>query len=121
MGGVCHLDIKPANIVINDEDGQAKLVDFGFARHTKRLIRKPCGTLPYIAPEVLSGMEYDGTAADVWSIGSTMLDILYGLGALARALGWKESMVPSQTLGAALSEQLKEAGSVPLWLDTCLG
>lgn len=45
-----------------------KIIDFGF---TKRfdLCKTKAGTHCFMAPEVLSGMIYDGTASDVWSLG----------------------------------------------------
>jgi hypothetical protein len=47
--GLGHLDVKPANVILRDEQ-TAVLVDFGLSgRH----IRPGCGTLEYCAPEVL--------------------------------------------------------------------
>ena len=45
--------------------------DFGFARFTKKrtLLRTNCGSYVYTAPEILEGKEYDGVAADIWSMG----------------------------------------------------
>lgn len=47
--GVGHLDIKPDNVILRHETGQATLVDFGLSGRT---VRKRCGNPLYAAPEV---------------------------------------------------------------------
>ena len=46
-------------------------MDFHFAlvqeSGSKRV--SPCGTVPFIAPEVLESQSYDGLAANIWSLG----------------------------------------------------
>jgi len=37
-----------------------------------------CGTPAYIAPEILSKNGYDGTKADIWSLGTLLYSLLYG-------------------------------------------
>jgi 5'-AMP-activated protein kinase catalytic alpha subunit len=68
--GIVHRDLKPENILM-DHQGIAKLADFGLsAQVTQReLVATPCGSLEYMAPEVLSGNEYDGRCSDIWSFG----------------------------------------------------
>jgi serine/threonine protein kinase len=49
-----HRDIKPDNIVRRKEDGKWVVVDFGLAAYTnKAYLYDKCGTMGYIAPEVL--------------------------------------------------------------------
>lgn len=43
----------------------------------ERLLDKRCGTLPYVAPEILV-RPYDATAADVWSCGVILVAMLSG-------------------------------------------
>ena len=66
--GVVHGDFKPAN-VLWDDDGRVRVADFGLARIAGE---SACdnhrrGTLPFMAPEVLLGLETDARA-DQWSL-----------------------------------------------------
>ena len=44
----------------------------------ERLLERRCGTLPYIAPEVLMRPQYNAEPADVWSCGMVLLAMLTG-------------------------------------------
>jgi serine/threonine protein kinase len=67
--GYAHRDIKPENIFITGKI--VKLSDFGIARAAGRdgLMSTICGSIPYVAPEVLAAVPYDGEKADIWSVG----------------------------------------------------
>ncbi|MBM3189606.1 MAG: hypothetical protein FJZ90_12885, partial [Chloroflexi bacterium] len=79
---VVHCDIKPANIIIDDNSQQAVLVDFGTATPRVRLLaqgpdgKRPSvyGTVGYAAPELYSG---EATPkSDVFSLAATMYHLL---------------------------------------------
>ena len=72
--GIIHRDLKPANIMYDPATQTAKLLDFGIARDAElnpeeRLTREGffVGTMPYGAPETLSG-EMVNEQADVYSL-----------------------------------------------------
>ncbi|KAG5115564.1 hypothetical protein JHK84_041677 [Glycine max] len=74
---VVHRDIKCANILV-DANGSVKLADFGLAKATKLNDVKSSKGSPYwMAPEVvnLRNRGY-GLAADIWSLGCTVLEML---------------------------------------------
>lgn len=78
---IAHRDIKPANIVIleSPDDIKVKLTDFGLAKviaKSKCKSRESCGTLPFMAPEVVLAPFHDVFLADVWSLGVVYLELL---------------------------------------------
>jgi hypothetical protein len=99
---ICHLDVKPENITVN-QDYSAKLVDFGCARHRYSPHGKNLGTLPFIAPEILHGTATDGAPADVWSLGVVLLEMLHGLRTLSKTLGWEMKQKSSEERASDLS------------------
>ncbi|XP_057803525.1 mitogen-activated protein kinase kinase kinase 1-like [Salvia miltiorrhiza] len=76
---VVHRDIKCANILV-DVSGSVKLADFGLAKASKLNDIKSCKGTPYwMAPEVVNRRNHGyGRAADIWSLGCTVLEMLTG-------------------------------------------
>src|SRR5262245_19884294 len=78
--GVLHRDVKPANILF-DEDGNAKLADFGIARlggaATLTEAGTMLGTAAYISPEQARA-EPVTPATDVYSFGVVLYRLLTG-------------------------------------------
>jgi serine/threonine protein kinase len=67
--GLAHNDIKAENVVL-DADGNAKLIDFGFAKVGQVTgDSDKSGTLIYAAPEILLSGPYHPQQVDVWSLG----------------------------------------------------
>ncbi|KAK7087437.1 hypothetical protein V1264_021488 [Littorina saxatilis] len=76
--GVIYRDVKMENILL-DSSGHMQLTDFGLAKWLQGggQTRTVCGTLQYMAPEVLTVYPYDH-AADWWSLGVLMFTMLVG-------------------------------------------
>jgi len=75
---ISHRDIKLENIIINQEDNEIKLLDFGFAVFSTKPLKLFCGTANYMAPEILQKKEYRGSAIDVWTCGILYYTLLTG-------------------------------------------
>ncbi|KAJ8672119.1 hypothetical protein QAD02_003378 [Eretmocerus hayati] len=79
--GIAHRDLKPENLLL-DSHNNLKISDFGLAtiyrfHERERCLDKKCGTLPYVAPEVLE-RPYHAEPADVWSCGIILIALLAG-------------------------------------------
>jgi len=73
--GWLHLDVKPANIVV--ESGRATLIDLSLVGRPGEG-RAGAGTRGYIAPEQAVGSGLSA-ATDVWGLGVTLVESLTGL------------------------------------------
>ncbi|KAK6921398.1 Protein kinase domain [Dillenia turbinata] len=81
---IIHRDIKPSNLLVNDKM-EVKISDFGVSKIMCRSL-DPCnsyvGTCAYMSPERFDpdtyGGNYNGYAADIWSLGLTLLELYLG-------------------------------------------
>ena len=79
--GVFHLDIKPANILIDDRFRRALVADFGIARTVwAEYSSKPVlfGTPVYMSPEQAACAAVDGRT-DIYSVGVMLFEMTAGL------------------------------------------
>ena len=81
-GGVAYRDLKPENLLL-DQEGHIKLVDFGFAKRLGHRGDRPvetytlCGTPEYLAPEVIQNKGHTA-AVDWWALGILLYEFLTG-------------------------------------------
>lgn len=119
---IVHRDLKPENLLFNDSSltSQLKLIDFGFARELPEkgsLMKSPCVTFNYCAPEVLNQVVkrapsqniksahddgYD-ESCDLWSLGVILYSMLSG-GRLPNAIAEAKHIKPQMTERSFSSE-----------------
>lgn len=78
--GITHRDLKPANIFISNQDGNAKIADFGIAKldnSDMTQIGTIIGSPKYMAPEQCIGEPVDARA-DLFAIGIIFYELLTG-------------------------------------------
>ena len=77
---IVHRDVKPQNVLI-DEEGSAKVTDFGIARSLDEAgltaDGRVLGTTDYVSPEQALGHEVNGQS-DIYSLGVVLFEMLTG-------------------------------------------
>ncbi|XP_028197512.1 serine/threonine-protein kinase Aurora-3-like isoform X3 [Glycine soja] len=73
---VIHRDIKPENLLL-DHEGRLKIADFGWSVQSRSKRHTMCGTLDYLAPEMVENKAHD-YAVDNWTLGILCYEFLYG-------------------------------------------
>lgn len=74
---IIYKDLKLQNIYLTKNGQNAFLDDFGFAKHfytNKTKNQKHCGTIYYMAPELLKGEEFH-LSADIYALGMMLYEI----------------------------------------------
>ena len=116
---VCHLDLKPANVLMRP-DGSAVLLDFGLSCHAHypdllaEEMRKAVGSPAWIAPEQVVGVRGD-PRSDIFAIGVMLYELATGelpFGAPATSGGLRQRLwmtpAPPRRHNPAVPEWLQE-------------
>jgi len=79
QNGIIYRDLKPENIML-DRAGHVKLTDFGCVKESAsdEVNYTFCGTVEYMAPEILNRSGRHGKEVDWWSFGILTHDMLTG-------------------------------------------
>lgn len=78
QNGYMHRDIKPENFLINPENMQLKLADFGLAKETKRGVNNLSdyvSTRWYRAPELVLRSKSYNQGVDIFALGCVMAEM----------------------------------------------
>jgi serine/threonine-protein kinase len=112
--GVIHRDLKPHNVIL-DEEGRARVTDFGIARagaSDMTLTGSIMGTAQYLSPEQAQGLAVSASS-DLYSIGVILYELLTGVvpfeGETAVAIAFKQVSAepyPPSALRAGLPPSL---------------
>eukprot|EP00759_Apiculatamorpha_spiralis_P014613 PhF_6_TR21186/c0_g1_i1/m.30551 len=121
---IVHADIKCANLLVT-VDGIVKIADFGAAciAPDKVHLGVSKGTPLWMAPEVLRGEPF-GIAADIWSFGCSVLEMLTGtvpwknIGDTVTAMGYVAGLSKSNNATIELPDTLSD--SAKTFLLECL-
>jgi serine/threonine-protein kinase len=112
--GVIHRDLKPHNVIL-DEDGRARVSDFGIARagaSDMTMTGSIMGTAQYLSPEQAQGYSVSASS-DIYSVGVILYELLTGVvpfeGETAVAIAFKQVSAtprPPSELNPALPHTL---------------
>lgn len=74
-----HLDLKPGNVMMNQNSLEPKLIDFGMATPPDDLpTDKLCGTALYISPEIIDDTQKPHFGSDIYALGTMLYETVNG-------------------------------------------
>lgn len=118
--GIMHRDVKPHNVMINHEQRQLRLIDWGLAEfyHAGKLYNVRVASRYFKGPELLVDLQDYDYSLDIWSLGCMMAGMIFRrepffhghdnqdqLQKIARVLGTDELFAYLKKYGIELSNQ----------------
>jgi hypothetical protein len=120
--GVVHRDVKPDNVLLDEETGRALLTDFGIARalggETLTSTGMVVGTPRYMSPEqAAASSDVDGRS-DLYSLGIIGYELVSGETPFQGRTQAEQILRRVTRVPTPLSSRVPEA---PVWLATAIG
>eukprot|EP00919_Chromeraceae_sp_WS-2016_P039036 GHVR01093208.1.p1 GENE.GHVR01093208.1~~GHVR01093208.1.p1 ORF type:complete len:379 (-),score=116.65 GHVR01093208.1:345-1481(-) len=106
--GVCHRDIKPQNLLVDNKTHTLKLCDFGSAKQLvagESNVAYICSRY-YRAPELIFGATDYTTAIDIWSMGCVVAEMVLGAPLFPGESGVDQLVEIIRVLGTPTREQV---------------
>jgi len=99
---IAYRDMKPENCMV-DNQGYAKLIDFGFAKRIRNgKTFTLCGTPEYLAPEIVLGRGHN-KAVDYWAFGVLLYEMEAGYSPFCDPHGSDQVIICKNIVGGKLS------------------
>src|SRR5262249_25129453 len=115
--GLIHRDVKPGNILLEDQGGRVKITDFGLARAADDVSLTRSGVISgtplYMSPEQARGEAVDHRS-DLFSLGSVLYKLCTGHPAFAAG----NSVAVLRRVCDDIARPIRELnGNIPEWLE----
>ncbi|XP_057900716.1 serine/threonine-protein kinase pim-1-like [Melospiza georgiana] len=113
--GVLHRNIKPGNILVDLDTGQAKLIDFGCGTYLQDTVYTHfAGTLSYSPQEWTRFGRYYGKPATIWSLGILLHQMVCGEHPFRRGqnISWDHQLLLPQGLSQECQDLIRQCLSM---------